>query len=146
MGWANSVPIFHDDVTYILQPEIPHITIPYINDAPVKGPASQYLLSDGSFETIPQNPSICRFVWEHFQNLNRIVQHMKYCGGTFSGKKLVVCNDEITVLGHRCTPQGRLPDESRVATIKNWGPCKTLSEVRVFLGSIGVARIFIRNF
>ncbi len=23
MGWANSVPVFHDDVTYILQPEIP---------------------------------------------------------------------------------------------------------------------------
>ena len=35
MGWTNSVPIFHDDVTYILQPEIPHTTIPYIDDVPV---------------------------------------------------------------------------------------------------------------
>ena len=26
MGWTNSVPIFHDDVTHILQPEIPHVT------------------------------------------------------------------------------------------------------------------------
>src|SRR5271156_6601552 len=26
MGWTNSVPIFHDDVTHILRPEIPHIT------------------------------------------------------------------------------------------------------------------------
>ena len=33
MGWTNSVPIFHDDVTYILQPEIPHVTQPYIDDA-----------------------------------------------------------------------------------------------------------------
>ena len=38
MGWTNSVPIFHDDVTYILQPEIPTFTIPYIDDVPVKGP------------------------------------------------------------------------------------------------------------
>ncbi|OBZ73903.1 hypothetical protein A0H81_06079 [Grifola frondosa] len=36
MGWTNAVPIFHDDVTYILQPEIPHITIPYIDDVPVR--------------------------------------------------------------------------------------------------------------
>jgi hypothetical protein len=33
MGWTNLVPIFHDDVTFILQAEIPHITIPYIDDS-----------------------------------------------------------------------------------------------------------------
>ena len=36
MGWTNSVPIFHDDVTHILQPEIPHVTQPYIDDVPVR--------------------------------------------------------------------------------------------------------------
>ena len=39
MGWTNLVPIFHDDVCYILQPEIPHVTQPYIDDIPVRGPA-----------------------------------------------------------------------------------------------------------
>ena len=34
-GWTNSVPIFHDDVTFVLQDEIPHITIPYIDDVAV---------------------------------------------------------------------------------------------------------------
>jgi hypothetical protein len=52
MGWTNSVPIFHDDVTHILRAEIPDITIPYIDDVPVKGPASMYRLANGSFETI----------------------------------------------------------------------------------------------
>ena len=32
MGWTNSVPIFHDDVTYILHQEIPRYTLPYIDD------------------------------------------------------------------------------------------------------------------
>ena len=36
MDWTNSVPIFHNDVMEILKPEIPHITIPYIDDVPVK--------------------------------------------------------------------------------------------------------------
>ena len=50
MGWTNSVPIFHDDVTHILQPEIPHTTVPYIDDVPLCSPADRYLLADGSEE------------------------------------------------------------------------------------------------
>ena len=146
MGWTNSVPIFHDDVTEILRPEIPEYTIPYIDDVPVRGPASQYILPDGSFETIPENNGVRRFFWEHINNVNRIVQCIKYSGGTFSGHKSWICCAEITVLGHRCTTQGRLPDESKVAAIRNWGPCKDLSEVRAFLGTIGLLRIFIKDF
>ena len=146
MGWTNSVPIFHDDVTHILQPEIPHVTIPYIDDVPLKGPPTRYVQADGTYEAIVENPGIRRFVWEHFQNLNRVVQRMKYCGGTFSGTKIALCVPEIIVLGHRCTFEGRLPDESKVVAIKKWGPCITLSEIRAFLGTVGVLRIFIRNF
>jgi hypothetical protein len=71
---------------------------------------------------------------------------MKYSGGTFSGYKSFLCRPEITVLGHRCTPLGRLPDEGRVSKILNWGPCKDLTDVRAFIGTIGVCRLFIRNF
>jgi hypothetical protein len=146
MGWTGSVPVFHDDVTYILQPEIPHLTIPYIDDVPVKGPISRYLGEDGKYETIEGNKGLRKFVWEHFQNLNRIVQRMKYSGGTFSGTKLALCVERFWVVGHCCTSEGRIADESRVDAIRNWGPCKTLSEVRAFLGTVGVMRIFIRNF
>src|SRR5277367_5553994 len=71
---------------------------------------------------------------------------MKYSGGTFSGFKSILCAPEITVLGHKCTAQGRLPDQSRVAKIVNWGPCKDLTDVRAFVGTIGVCRLFIKNF
>jgi hypothetical protein len=146
MGWTNSVPIFHDDVTYILQPEIPEYTIPFIDDVPVKGPASRYEKEDGTYETIPENPGIRRFVWEHFQNVNRVVQRMKYCGGTFSGHKTTLCAEEITVVGHRCTYEGRLPETDRVGVIDRWQACKSVSEVRMFLGTIGVCRVFIKDF
>ena len=63
-----------------------------------------------------------------------------------SGYKATLCAEEITVVRHRCTINSRLPDESHVAKIVNWGPCKDLSDVRAFLGTIGVARVFIRNF
>jgi hypothetical protein len=73
---------------------------------PIKGPTTMYQKVDDSYETIPENPGIRRFLWEHFGNLNRVVQRMKYCGGTFSGPKLFLCVPEIFVLGHRCTPEG----------------------------------------
>jgi hypothetical protein len=112
MGWTNSVPIFHEDITFILQAEIPHVTVPYIDDVPVKGPKLEYCDSNGDFETIPENSRIRRFVWEHFQNLNHVVQRMRYCSGTFSGHKLYLCIPKIMVLGHRCTRNGRIPDDS----------------------------------
>ena len=146
MGWMNSVPIFHDDITHILQPEIPDTTMPYIDDIPIRGPESCYILSDGTEERIPENPGICRFIWEHLQNLNRVVQRVKYCGGTFSSPKSILCAEEIIAVGHRCTPQGRLPDPKYIEKITKWGPCKDVSEVRVFLGTIGVCRMFILNF
>src|SRR5882762_610445 len=146
MGWTNSVPIFHNDVTCILQPEIPETTVPYIDDVLIRGPVTRYLQPDGEEERIHDNPGIHRFVWEHFQGLNRVVQHIKYCGGTFSGYKSVLCVEEIIAVGHCCTPQGRLPDPSCIDKIANWGPCCDLSDVHAFLGTVGMCRIFIQNF
>ena len=146
MGWTNSVPIFHGDVTYILQPEIPHVTQPYIDDVPVRGPKTQYMLPTGEEERIPQNPRIRCFVWEHFQDLNQICQRMKYSGGTYSGFKTLLCVPEFDIIGYRCTIDSHLPDKTHVSKIVNWGPCKDLTDVQAFLGTIGVCRMFIKNF
>ena len=74
MGWTNAVPVFHNDVMHILQLEVPRLTIPYIDDVPVHRPATTYQNGNGVFETILENSSIHHFIWEHFQNLNCIVQ------------------------------------------------------------------------
>ena len=146
MGWTNAVSIFHNDVTHILQPDVPQYTIPYIDDVPIFGPTTMYQAPNSTFKTILENSSICHFVWEHFQNLNHIVQQMKYCGGTFSGKKSLLCMWEITVVGHVCTLEGCITDPSRVDKIVNWGPFKDLSKVQAFLSTIGIVRVFIQDF
>lgn len=149
MGWTNSVPIFHDDVTFILKDEIPHVTIPYIDDVGIRGPATRYELPGGGYEVVKGHDpetGIRRFVWEHMQNVNRVLQHIKYSHATFSGYKSVLCADEITVVGHRCTYEGRKPSTDRVGVIERWGPCKDVSDVRAFLGTVGVLRNFIKDF
>lgn len=146
MGWTNSVPIFHDDVTYILQDEIPEFTIPYIDDVPVRGPASRYQLPNGDYEVIPGNKGIRRFVWDHVNKVNDILQRMKYAGGTFSGYKSIICAEEIEVVGHVCAYEGRHPSADRIGVIERWGPCQNIGDVRSFMGTVGVLRNFIPNY
>jgi len=146
MGWSNSVPIFHEDVVHILQPKIPHVTNLYINDVGINGLKTMYPTVDGTLEVLSGNPGIRCFVFEHFQNINHVVQQMKYSGGTFSGAKSFLYIESFTIVGHCCTLQGCLPDEGHVAKIIAWGPCKSLTEVRMFLGTVGMARMFIHNF
>ena len=151
MGWTNSVPIFHEDVTYILREEIPQVTNPYIDDVPVAGPQTRYEMynEDGSFkdyEQIPENPGIRRFVWEHLLDVVRVLQRIKHAGGTISGKKSFIAQPKFMVVGHECTYEGRRPDEVKVAAIMNWPPCKNVGEVRSFLGMAGVCRMFIKDY
>ena len=146
MGYTNSFQIMHNDITFILKDEIPHITIPYADDVPVKGPKTRYEKPDGSYETIPDNPGIRRFVWEHLNDVNRIIQRVKVVGGTFSCKKIVLCREEADIVGNRCTRAGRIPDPTKVQKIQDWPLCRNVSEVRGFLGTCGVLRVFIKNY
>lgn len=146
MGWTNSVPIFHDDVTYILAEEIPEHTVPYIDDVPIRGPATRYELPSGGYETINGNSGIRRFVWEHMTTVNRILQRMKYAGGTFSGPKTTICADKIVIVGFDCSYMGRRPTTDAIGVILRWGPCKDATEIRSFLGTAVRCRNHIPNF
>jgi hypothetical protein len=146
MGWTNSPQIMHGDSNYILKDEIPHVTIPFVDDINAKGPPTRYELPDGGYETIPENPGIRRFVWEHLNNVNRILQRYRYIGGTFNGKKLLVCEPSVIIVGHKCTYEGRVPIEDRVQKVRDWPVPTTVTEVRSFLGTCGLMRIFIKGF
>ena len=110
MGYTNSMQIQHGDLTFLLQDEIPDTAVPFVDDVLVKGPPTRYETGLNSFETIPENPGIHRFVWEHLQNINRILQRIRHVGGTFSAAKSHICTPSAVVVGHLCTYNGRLPD------------------------------------
>ncbi|KII92436.1 hypothetical protein PLICRDRAFT_60215, partial [Plicaturopsis crispa FD-325 SS-3] len=65
-------------------------------------------------------PGIRRFVWEHAQDLNRVLHRLSCAGATVSGKKLYAGRDEVVVVGQLCNYEGRLPDRSAVAKIVKW--------------------------
>ena len=146
MGWTNSPAVLQGDITHILKPEIPHWTKPFADDVPIAGPATRYERSDGSYETVPGNPGIRRFVWEHLEVVHRIIQRVKAYGATFAGKKSFIGVPEAEIVGHLCTYEGRIADPKRIKVIQDWPVPTNLTEVRAFLGTCGVLRIFIKNY
>jgi hypothetical protein len=146
MGWTNSVTILHDDVTEILRPEIPHVARTYIDDVIVKGLSTRCKREDGSYELLPENKNIRHFVWEHLQNMNRVLQRLKYSGATALGLKTLLCREQGMVVGHLVSYKGCQPEPKRVDIIENWGPCRDLHDVNVFLGTVGTFRMFIKNY
>jgi len=145
-GWTGAIAIFHGDVTFILEPKIPDPTMPFVDDASIKGPETRYKLEDGGYETIPANPQIRRFIWEHVGNVHRILHCFLCAGATVSAKKLAIAALEVTILGHRCNYEGRIPDNSKIAKVRDWPECKNLSDVHAFLGITGYMRIWIQDY
>jgi hypothetical protein len=107
---------------------------------------TRYQHEDGTYETIPDNPGICRFIWEHCIVINRILQHLENVGMTVSASKFVLVVPTATIIGHKCTFEGRVPEESMVQKIRNWPEPTNHTQVHGFLGTCGVLCIFIRDF
>jgi len=173
MGATNSVQILQGEISFIIQEEMPNIAATFMDDVNVGGPPTCYetnssdwyssttftdpppqlapvpcaLSSDGNhFEVIPENTGICWFAWEHLNDINRVLQHIKKVGGTFLGWKMDICVPEVVAVGHRCTYEGRYPKDRNVQKIIDWPDCNTLTEVRGFLGICGVVRIWVKHF
>src|SRR6202795_643136 len=146
MGYTNSPAEFQKCMTFVLQDEIPDVANIFIDDLPIRGPATQYLDKTGHPETLSDNPNIRRFIWEHAQDVHRIMHRIKCVGATFSPKKIQLCRQEVLIVGIQCNPQGRLPDAERVAKILRWPTLTTPKEARRFLGLCGTVRIWIQDY
>ena len=146
MGFTNSPAEFQACMVFILQDEIPNKTNIFIDDLPIMGPKTQYLDKDGNPETIPDNPGIRRFIWEHAQDVHRIMHRIGHAGGTFAPKKAQICRPEVIIVGNKCSAAGRVPDDSRVQKILEWPTLATVKDVRGFLGLCGTVRIWIKNY
>lgn len=145
-GFTNSPAEFQACMSFILADEIPHIADIFIDDLPIKGPESQYLGDDGQPETLPENPGIRRFIWEHAEDVNRIIHRVGHAGGTFSPSKVQLARTEVLIVGQKCTPRGRLPDDQKIAKILSWPIPKTVKDIRGFLGLCGTVRIWIKDY
>ena len=146
MGYTNAPAEFQNCMTFILQNEIPRYAGVFIDDLPVKGPKTWYPDKNGNPEVLKENPGIRRAIWEHAQNVHRVMHRVNCAGATFSPKKTEICRSEAVILGHKCSFEGRFPEDRRVDKIQNWPVPKNITELRGFLGLCGTVRIWIKDY
>ena len=147
MGFTNSPAEFQACMMFILKEEVCNRKAGvFIDDIPVSGPESQYLDESGKPEVLSENPGIRRFIWEHLNDLHRILWRIGEAGGTISGKKMQLCKPEVEILGQTCSPKGRHPSEGTATKVTNWPTPINLTEVRGFLELCGTVRNWIKDF
>ena len=146
MGYTNSPAEFQACMMFILQNEVPEKAGVFIDDIPIKGPPTRYLDQEGHEERLPQNPGIRRYIWEHLNDVHRILHRIGESGGTVSGKKMQLCHSEVEIVGHKCSSKGREPIDARTKKVLEWPTPINLKEVRGFLGLCGTVRIWIQDY
>jgi hypothetical protein len=146
MGYVNAPAEFQASMMFILQDEVPDVAGVFIDDIPIKGPPTKYLTPEGTEEVLPENPGIRKYIWEHLNDVHRILHRIKEAGGTVSGKKLQLCQSVVEIVGHQCSAKGRKPVDSRISKIQKWPTPINLKEVRGFLGLCGTVRIWIKDY
>ena len=137
LNMTGAVAIFHGDILFILKPKISNTAVPFVDNTSIKGPTTRYKTEDGGYKTILANSQIRHFVWEHLNNIHRILHHFLCAGATISTKKIAIAVPKVTILRHKCNYEGRIPDDSKVAKIRDWPVCKSLADVCAFLGITG---------
>jgi hypothetical protein len=53
---------------------------------------------------------------------------LKNKSATVSASKLFIAVPKVVILGHRCNYEGRIPDDSKIAKIRDWPGCKPSSK------------------
>lgn len=142
-SWYAAVSIFHGDAVFILQfaTDVAPISM---DDIFIHGKATRYELKGGGWKVLEDNPNIRVFVFEHFEDINRILHRLKHAGATISVKKFQMGVPELKALGQTVTYGGRKLDTGRVVKLQSWLPCESASEVRGFLGTMGTVHLDLR--
>ncbi len=50
------------------------------------------------------------------------------------------------IVGQKCTPEGRCPEDAKIEKILKWPLLRTVKDVRGFLGLCGTVRIWIEGY
>ncbi|KAL3680762.1 hypothetical protein R1sor_023718 [Riccia sorocarpa] len=139
-GATNSVAHMQNAMHKVLREFVPEITIPFLDDIPMKGCATEE-----KDETV--DATGCRkFVNDHIRDVGKILNRLREVHLTLSGEKSRFGVPEILVVGHVCDSSGRRPNPVNVEAIARVADCRSTTEVRRFLGSCVFFRLFIPHY
>jgi len=139
-GATNSVAHMQNAMNQILNEFVPEKTIPFLDDIPMKGCRNK-----DKDETMDAGG--CReFVKRHIEDVAQILSKLESVNLTLSVEKSSFGVGEILVVGHMCGRYGRKPNPEKVDAISRMKACKSITEIRRFLGACVFYQIWVPHF
>lgn len=83
---------------------------------------------------------------EHIRHLENMFKRIEESGLKIKASKCNIACDRVKYLGHIVTPNGILPDESKIEAVKRFPVPKDTTHVKSFLGLTGYYRKFIPEY
>ncbi|KAL3685370.1 hypothetical protein R1sor_003392 [Riccia sorocarpa] len=140
-GATNSVAHMQNAMHKVLREFVPKVTIPFLDDIPVKGCAEEE-----KDETMDELTGCRKFVADHIHDVERILQRLEEVHLTLSEAKSRFGVSEILVVGHLCGSFGKKPNPVKVDAIARMADCGSVTEVRRFLGCCIFYRMSVPHY
>ena len=140
-GHTNSVAEFQQCTQHMIGTMFPEKAEVFIDDCAAKGPKSIY-----KNETIPGNDKIRVFVWEYAKTVQELLARVLESRATMSGSKMVLATPQLQLLGAEVALDGVHVSHEVTAKLAKWPTCQNPTEVRGFLGTVGVVCRWIKDF
>ena len=140
-GHTNAVAEFQRCTQHMIGPMYPDHAEVFIDDCAAKGPKSNF-----ENEAIEGNEQIRKFVWEYALVVQELLARVHESGATISGTKVVLATPKLQLLGAVVALDGAHVSHEVTAKLVKWPVCKNPTEVRGFLGTVGVVRRWIKGF
>ena len=140
-GHTNLVAEFQRCTQHMIGPMYPEQAEVFIDDCAIKGPKTRY--TEG---TIPNNEQIRQFVWEYAHIMQELLVRVQESGVTVSGSKMVLATPRLQLLGAEVALDEVHVLHKITAKLAKWPTCRNPTEVRGFLGTVGVVRCWIWDF
>ena len=125
-GAINLIAQFIRVIITILKDLFLAIAMLFIDNIKVKGLYTDYNKELKLFK-------ICRFVFEHLQNLNRALDQIKRAKASIK-LKLQFCYNSISIISFVCNFRGRSLATAKVSKILNQYQCNNITKAKAFLG------------
>ncbi|KAL3687049.1 hypothetical protein R1sor_013358 [Riccia sorocarpa] len=140
-GATNSVAHMMNGMNKVLRDFIPEKTMPFLDDVPIKG------CREEEKDEILDSRGCRRYVSEHIEDCEKVLKRLEEVNLTLSGVKSTFGVREVVIVGHLCGWFGRKPEAAKIDAIQRIREvCKSLSEVRRFLGMCVFYYIWIPHY